>query len=279
MAILSFIDQSGKCIFKLKSSEYMKWDVRTKTKKLKPYYKRVKVICHCCKEGREMVISSTKNQDGKRSYYLKRKPKTEEHHPSCPFCKEREVRGETGEDDMIRHILESLIADSMEYAINTKRKKGMEATSDDLMVFIKAKLNKLKANPQEGYRLLADSYLEIPTFQAYEDKRCFLELHYGEKQINPFVIGKIEKVEDKKDRCVLHVNTNRRNLIFKYSVPKSNLSENDLESLLNKISGEEIWITGIFTKESKSNFIALKKIVFFYLTHSGTFLSKKMIKK
>ena len=265
MAILSFIDQSGKCIFKLKSSEYMKWDVRTKTKKLKPYYKRVKVICHCCKEGREMVISSTKNQDGKRSYYLKRKPKAEEHHPSCPFCKEREVRGETGEDDMIRHILESLIADSMEYAINTKRKKGMEATSDDLMVFIKAKLNKLKANPQEGYRLLADSYLEIPTFQAYEDKRCFLELHYVEKQINPFIIGKIEKVEDKKDRCVLHVNTNRRNLIFKYSVPKSNLSENDLESLLNKISGEEIWIAGILTREPKSRFITLKKAIFFYI--------------
>lgn len=275
MSILSFIDRSGECVLKLKTEEYQEWDSETKTKRLKPYYKKTRVFCHCCKDSREMIISSTKNQYGKKSYYLKRKPNTDEHNKQCYFSRDRAVE-RIGEDEVaVRIVLEWLMKESMKYAIKTRRKKGLTATTDDLIVFIRATLNKLKADQQEGYRLLADSYLEVPTFQAYEDKVDFLEFYYEGKQANPFIIGKIETVEEKKNNCILHVNTNCHNVIFKYSIPKSNVTKNDLEKLLNRINEEEIWIAGILTRESKSRFITLKKAIFFYLTHSGEFLSKK----
>lgn len=276
MSIVSFVDKSAQCVFKLKTDDYKEWDSATKTQRLKSYYKKTRVFCHCCKNSREMIISSTKNQYGEKTYYLKRKPGTEEHHKDCYFSRDRAIE-RIGEDDVaIRIVLEWLIKDSMKYALSAKRKKGLTATTDDLIFFINAKLNELKRSNNNGYRLLADSYLEIPTFQAFEDKLDYLEFNYSDSQINPFTIGKIVKVEDRKDNCIIHVNTNRRNLVFKYSIPKSNVTKGDLEKLSQRINEEEVWIAGILTRQPKSRFITLKKVKFFYISHSGEFLSKKL---
>lgn len=275
MSVLSFLDKNAQCVFKLKTDEYKDWDSATKTQRLKFYHKKTRVFCHCCRTPREMIISSTKNQYGEKTYYLKRKPGTEEHHKTCYFSRDRAVERIKEDEVAIRVVLEWLIRDSMKYAISAKRKKGLVATTDDLIAFINAKLNELKKS-NKGYQLLADSYLEIPTFQAFEDKMDFLAFNYQDAPINPFTIGKVIKVEDKKDNCIIHVNTNRRNLVFKYSIPKSNVTKGDLEKLSQRINEEEVWIAGILTRQPKSRFITLKKVKFFYISHSGEFLSKKL---
>lgn len=290
------------CSLVFKTEDYEKWSREEKQIRLKPYRdNRAKVICFCQKEGREMIISSTRNQDGERSYYLKRKPNTEKHHPNCLFyCEEGkskdddvsflEVRRKSGnkggkkkqkrealsspsvkpyaEKHTFSFMSETLLLESIRFAKNTCWRKDETLTSDGLFSFLGSKINQYKKRDELAYRIMGEGYLSFPSIENVKKVTQQLNEKYESKYLVPYTMGRLEKIElptkEGVSPCIYIKTVSKRE--FKFLINEAVLSElNNLS--LDSLDSGKIWVAGSMVMNSKG-YVNLENVEVFELNDS-----------
>lgn len=299
MSIIIFYNKENKPVFKVKTDVYQTWDKETKTKQLKPYYKKgIKAVCHCCEEGRELIISSMSNQNKEKSFYLKRKNQTEKHHPSCCFYEHDEKKRKEDDASFLKQptkkekkslsggsssytgqltikttqerftfeeIIRVLIDESVTFAYFAKKKQGKKATTHDLLSFIPLKTKQYQERSELAYQMMGYAYVSHPNFIKTTESKEMLNQLSKDSNALPFTVGRIEGIKPiskNEDFVLLLVSTNTKT-VFNFSMKRSELSPILELKTLQSSNTSEVWVAGLLETHSKNSLVQLTAPVFF----------------